>query len=500
MANYLLGIDSGGTMTKAVLVTLGGVEVAVETRATQMLFPGAGQTERDPTAMWIATCEAINSVMVEAGVTGADVVAICATGYGSGIYCIDENGHPTRNGVVSTDTRAQNVVDDWKQKGLLDEARQTVLQAIWPAQSLTLLGWIQKFEPDVAKRTRYIIECKDFTKLRLTGNISTDYTDAAIGGLLDLRKGDYAHDLLEKLGLGQWNETLPPLISSERIAGEITQEAARQTGLKAGTPVVCGSIDIVASSLASGVTEESQISIVAGTWSINNLVHRAPQTSPIPFLQMPYPILDQYLACEASATSASNLEWVCQTLLEGDKDRAGKEGKTIYDVCNSMVEARRDKPPSITFFPYLYGGPGGARASFIGANASDEKGDLVYAVYEGIVFAHKTHVGDLLNSKTHVEPNVVRLAGGAARSDVWAQMFADVLRLPVEIADGKELGAHGACIMGAVGIGLHDTIADAVAGMVRVKKRFEPNAERSAMYEERYQRFTALSKALAPHW
>lgn len=500
MANFLLGVDSGGTMTKAVLVTPEGVEVAVETRPTEMLFPGKGFTERDPTAMWIATCDAIHSVMMKANITGVDVAGVCATGYGSGLYCVDENGTPTRNGVVSTDTRAGDIVADWDERGLLDEARNTLLQAVWPAQSLTLLGWISKHEPEVARRTRYIIECKDFTKLRLTGSVSTDYTDAAIGGLLDMRSGEYARKLMDRLGLGAWIEKLPPLIDSDQIAGEVTHEAARQTGLQVGTPVICGAIDIVASTLASGVTDARQASIVAGTWSINNLVHKKPQTAPLPFLQMPYPIDNQYLACEATATSASNLEWMCQRLLEADKDRAKKEGKSIYDLCNAMVANRRDKPSQITFFPYLYGGPNNARASFIGASASDEKADLVYAVYEGIVFAHKAHVCDLLRADTAIKPDVVRLAGGAARSDVWAQMFADALGMPVEIADGQEMGAHGACIMASVGIGAHKSIADAVSGMVRVAKRFEPNLQRQSMYEERYRRFTALADALSAHW
>lgn len=505
MSSYLLGVDSGGTMTKAALFTTDGREVAAEYRPVAMSFPGAGFTERDPLAMWTATCESIGSVIHSAGIDPGDILAVCATGYGSGLYCIDSVGEPTCPGVVSTDSRAGDVILDWRARGLDTLARQTLAQDFWPAQSLTLLGWLQRHRPEIMQRTSTILECKDYIRFRLCGERSTDVTDAAVGGLLDMQTGGYATSLMSALELDGWIDKLPSLSTPEARAGEVTAVASKATGLAVGTPVMCGAVDIVCSAIASGVVDASQLSVVAGTWSINNALRKAqPQTAPVPFLQMPYLTPDTFLACEASATSASNLEWCCNHVFDAERLLGAAEGESIYDRCGQMVASRHEAPSDLMFLPYLYGGPNNEPAGFIGMQARHERADLVYAVYEGIVFAHKRHVDQLLAAGQAADQAAVdrpveslRLAGGAARSDIWAQLFADVLGLTVEVADSTEFGALGACICASVGVGCHADYHEAVSRMVRVDKRFTPNAALQERSAERYARFCRTGTALA---
>jgi len=497
MSSYLLGIDSGGTMTKAALFTTEGREVAAEYRPVPMLFPDEGFTERGPLAMWAATCESIASVIGTAAIDPGDILAVCATGYGSGLYCIDAAGEPTCDGVVSTDTRAQDVMLEWRSRGLDELARQTLSQDFWAAQSLTLLGWLQRHRPETMQRTSTILECKDYIRFRLTGECSTDVTDAAVGGLLDLGSGDYATSLMSALELDDWIDKLPPLTSPEAKAGEVTAAAAGATGLRTGTPVVCGAVDIVCSAIASGVVDASRLSVVAGTWSINNAIRTGrPQTDPVPFLQMPYLTPGTFLACEASATSASNLEWCCNQVFDAEGLLGDAMGESIYDRCGNMVASRHGCPSDLMFLPYLYGGPNNEPAGFVGMQARHERADLVYAVYEGIVFAHKRHVDQLLAAGDRPVESL-RLAGGAARSDIWAQLFADGLGLTVEVADSTEFGALGACICASVGVGCHADYHQAVDRMVRVDKRFTPDAALAERSAERYARFCRTGAALA---
>lgn len=501
MSRYLLGLDSGGTMTKAALFTVEGKEVASESSPVTMLFPMSGFTERDPVAMWAATCTAIRSIMANTGIDNQDIAAVCATGYGSGLFCVDRYGVPTYNGIVSTDSRAGDIVAAWHAAGLSESGQATLAQPFWPAQSLTLLGWLQKHRPDVAANTATIFACKDYTKMRLTGQVSTDVTDAAVGGLLDMRSGGYAKALMVELGLEQWLAKLPALLQPESVAGEVTSEAAWQTGLHAGTPVVSGGIDIVCSSIASGVTNPSQLSVVAGTWSINNAVRLDhPQITPVPSLQMPYVIPNSFLASESSATSASNLEWCCNHLFDAEKVLADAAGQSLYERCGSMVQSRSSKPSDVLFLPYLFGGPGGEPAGFIGLNARHERADLVYAVFEGIVYAHKKHIDKLLAASADAPPGCVRLAGGAARSNVWAQLFADILGIPVEVAAGTEFGAFGASICASVGVGYYPDYMHAVDQMVSVSKRFEPDTSHADRNKDRYERFVRVGNALATYW
>lgn len=337
--------------------------------------------------------------------------------------------------------------------------------------------------------------------MRLTGNISTDYTDAALGGLLDLNSGDYARGLLRKIGLETWIDKLPPLVHSSDIIGEVTTEAAEQTGLRPGTPVAAGAIDVVCSCIGSGVVDGSNMSVVAGTWAIHTALRSAkPQTEPVPLAQMPYLIPDTFLALEAGATSASNLEWCCKQVFDAELPAAEAAGETIYEYCGRLVESRMDNPSDVLFLPYLFGGPASERAGFVGLEARHTRADMVYAVYEGIVYAHKRNIDLLMASSGDTPPTGIRLAGGAARSRVWAQIFADVLGMPVEVAEGTEFGALGASICASVGIGWNKDYQEAVKRMVRVRERFEPNPAKRERHDAGYQRFLQVGEALAKSW
>lgn len=501
MSNYLLGIDSGGTMTKTALFSATGEEIASQFSPVTMLFPQKGFTERNPLDMWDATCNAIRSILQSTGVSANEIAALCATGYGSGLFCVDAHGIPTYNGIVSTDSRAGGIIEKWDQAGFTSVIHDSIGQKNWPGQSLVLLGWLLQHRPDVVEKTAHVYECKDYTKMRLTGTISTDYTDAALGGLLDLHRSNYATELFQTLGLEPWIDKLPPLAHSADIAGVVTPEAAEQTGLIAGTQVITGAIDVVCSSIGSGVVNRSQLSVVAGTWGIHTAVRDgAPQRDPVPLAQMPYLIPDTFLALEAGATSASNLEWSCNHVFDAEYVAAEAAGETIYERCGRMVESRMDNPSDVLFLPYLFGGPAHEQAGFVGLGARHERADLVYAVYEGIVYAHKRNIDLLMETSGDSPPTVIRLAGGAARSRVWAQMFADVLGMPVEVAEGTEFGALGASICASVGIGWSDSYKQAVDRMIRIRERFEPDLSKRDRHDARYQQFLRVGEALADSW
>jgi L-xylulokinase len=179
--------------------------------------------------------------------------------------------------------------------------------------------------------------------------------------------------------------------------------------------VVHGLVDVAASSLASGVTRPDQLSMVAGTLSINSTLHTSPRVSVMPFLQMPYPIEGWVLATEGVATSASNFEWFCPNVLDGEAARAVANGKSIYDVCNDLVADALRRDNDILFLPYLFGSPDGAPAGLIGMQASNDFGDLIRAIFEGVAFAHRTDIERLLSGYDAACPESIRLAGGASR-------------------------------------------------------------------------------------
>lgn len=500
MPKCVIGIDSGGTMTKVAAFDLNGNELACARQSNAILFPAPGRTERDPEAMWEAAARAIRDVLAQTGTDPDDVLAVATSGYGSGLFVVDADHRPVRPAIQSTDGRGQTTLDALDPTKDIDPSVAQIGQRMWPAQALVLLAWLRDNEPDTVARTHSILFCKDFLRLRLCGELSTDPTDAGIAGLIDVTETRYAEDVLARLGLQAWTSKLPPIRPSAEVAGHVTEEAARKTGLRPGTPVARGLLDVTASAVAAGVTAPEQLSVVAGTFSINSSLHARPRASTPPFLQSRYPIGDMYLATEGGATSASNFDWLCNRVLTGDKHAAEACDRSIYEICNERVETALARDNDILFFPFLFGGPKGAPAGYLGLTASSDQADVLRATFEGIAYAHRYDIERLLSGSDAAMPQVVRLAGGASNSAVWSQMFTDVLDMPVELSAGSELGAKGTAIAAAVAVGAHSNMSSAVESMVATVARYTPSDARKPVYDGKYRRYAALIDKLADAW
>ena len=195
-----------------------------------------------------------------------------------------------------------------------------------------------------------------------------------------------------------------------------------------GTPVATGMFDVNACGIASGLSDEEQMCMVAGTWSINEFIRKTPVTNGTVALNSMFCMPGYYLVEEISPTSAGNMEWFIRNLMSYEREEAKAQGGSIYDVTNKWVEEIEPQDNNIIFLPFLNGSNEDALAkgTFIGLTAYHNKQHMLRAVYEGIVFSHYTHVRKLLANRG--KPASVRLSGGAANSDVWVQIFADVLQ------------------------------------------------------------------------
>jgi len=483
-------------MVKAAIFALDGAELGSARRSNQVKFPLPGHTEVDPEEVWWSVCATIQDAMAASGTTAGEIVGISATGHGNGLYAVDRAGRPILPGIISTDRRAAAIGPEWHADGRGCAAEAAIMQRFWPGQTLSLLGWFDRHRPGVLDRAAALFGSKDYVRGRLTGELSTDITEAAVSGLADLRTDGYATSLFQDLGFGQIIARLPPIRPSFEVAAGLSAEAATATGLVAGTPVIRGLTDVVACAVASGVASPDTMSVVAGTFSINQTLHRNPRRSPAPTLQVPYPIDNLFLATECSATSASNLEWVCRTLLPAEAAEERARGRSIYDLCGDWVGGALGRANDILFLPFLFGGPGDAPAGLIGLTASHDRADVIRAVFEGIAFAHKLDADRLMTGPDAASPSLVRLAGGAARSPIWPQIFADVLGRVVEVPTGGELGARGAAMSVAVGLGQLPSMAIAVDKMVGVARRYTPDPGRETAYGVKFSRFAATVAAL----
>jgi len=255
-------------------------------------------------------------------------------------------------------------------------------------------------------------------------------------------------------------------------------------------------VDMSAAATASNIQKPTEMSVVAGTFSISATLHETPRAAIIPMLQFPYP-LGGFIAVEAAPTSASNLEWVVKTMLAHGEDPSEDELNEIYAKVNAAMARKLGNPSDVMFLPYLFGGPGGAQAGFMGMTAQTDFDDMMMAVFEGIIFAHKNDLDMSFSGADAAPVETIRLTGGATRSAKWSEMFAHVLDRPVEVPNGSEFGALGVAICTANAVGAYETLPDAINNMTSIRDRYEVNSEIGEKHRRKYPQFRALSDAMA---
>jgi L-xylulokinase len=302
-------------------------------------------------------------------------------------------------------------------------------------------------------------------------------------------------------GLEEIEAALPPLCLASEVCGRVSEEAAARCGLLPGTPVIGGMFDINACALAAGVTQEDRLCMIAGTWSINEYIRREPVTDGTVLMNSLFCLPEYYLIEESSPTSAGNNEWFVRTLLPELRAEAEAKGTSIYEILNGWVGGIRPDEFVPVFLPFVMGSNvhPNARGSFVGLSLSCGREHMARAVYEGIAFCHRYHLEKLLRTREKA-PACIRLAGGAARSEVWAQMFADIMKLPVETVAAGETGALGCAIAAAVATGEYPDLNTAVENMTAVARRYESDAAWTETYDRKYRLYVRTLEQLDGLW
>ena len=493
---YLMGVDNGGTFVKAGIIDEDGNLLAVSREPIHNQTPKPGFTERDMDALWEQNSKVIRAALEKSGLRPEEIAGVSFSGHGKGLYLVGEDGRPAYPGILSTDTRAWEYPRKWKQDGTAEKVYKKTYQDILACQPVSLLAWLRDNEPEAFRRIKYVFSINDYIRYCMTGEAGGEYTNFSGANLVNLDTKAYDRELLEYFGLGEIYDKLPPLKFSADICGKVTEEAAARTGLAAGTPVMAGMFDVDACGIASGVCNTEAMCMIAGTWSINEYITTRPIDNGTVSLNSMYCIPGYYLIEESSPTSAGNLQWFIDELLTEKKEA----GDDIYGYTNESVAAIEPQDSQVYFLPFLNGSNEDplARGSFIGLTDFHDRRHLIRAVYEGIVFSHMTHVKRLLRNRE--KPEAIRLAGGAANSPVWVQMFADALQIPVETVSCDEQGILGAAMAAGIGAGVYEDYAGAADRLVKVSGRVEPRKEYGPIYEQKYETYRKIVAALSGVW
>ena len=161
MERYVIGLDYGGTSTKAAIFDLTGKEIATAGRSTKVITPKSGYTERDMEELWLANCDCIKRAIKKAGINGEDVLGIAVCGHGKGLYPWGKDGKPAYNGIISTDSRAWKYPEKWHKNGVYEEIHDRTCQEIMACQQVSLLAWFKDHHRDIYDNIQYAFSVKD---------------------------------------------------------------------------------------------------------------------------------------------------------------------------------------------------------------------------------------------------------------------------------------------------------------------------------------------------
>lgn len=485
---YILACDLGTTGNKASLFNLEGRAVASAFIGYETSYPGPNWAEQDPADWWRAVCESSRKLMAEAKISPKEIAAIGFSGQMMGCLPVDKDGNPLRPSIIWADMRSVEEARFLAEKCGADEIYRRTGHRATSSYSASKILWVKNHQPDLYAKTHKFLQAKDYVAYRLTGAYATDFSDASGTNMLDLDEMRWAEDILEAIGIAR--ELLPEAHPSSTVIGEVTRQAAEETGLAPGTPVVIGGGDGACATAGAGVVGEGDAYNYIGSSSWISTVTRRPIYDPQK-RTFTFVCLDPNYFFPTGTMQAAGGSY---TWLEGIL----REDYLMMDEEASGVEPGAK---GLLFMPYLIGERSPhwnplARGAFVGLTMQHGRAEMARAVLEGVAFNLRI-ILDAFREQG-VRFTAIRLIGGGAKSPIWRQILADVFELtilrPELLAEATSLGA---AIAAGIGAGLFPGF-EVAKEMVRVEEGEKPNPARSKLYLELYQIFQETYRALEP--
>ena len=472
-----LGIDLGTSGVKAVLTDEAGQVIRSAAAPLIVSRPKPRWSEQDPTTWWTATLNAVTELRA-----GGDLTALKSIGLSGqmhGATLLSDAGLPVRPAILWNDGRAADECRELER--LVPNARTITGNRIMPGFTAPKLLWVRNHEPDVFAATKMVLLPKDYLRYRLTGELATDMSDAAGTMWLDVGKRDWNDSLLNATGLT--TSHMPRLFEGPAPTGRLTAEVAGLLGCDR-VPVVAGAGDNAAGALGVGITRPGQAMLSVGTSGTYFVVTDAFSQNPGQAVHsFCHALPGTWHVMSVILSAASCLTWLAHIC-----------DKTIEDLLLE-AESKASHPKKLFFLPYLAGertphDDPFATGAFFGLTHAVERGDLAYAVIEGVSFA-LCQGADALHAAT-LAPSAISIIGGGARSAYWTQLLCDALGIKLNYCRGSEVGpALGAAHLARASELPADQIRSAFPSPI-IEREHQPNTAAHHRLIERREAFSDL--------
>jgi len=428
---YFLGIDAGTSRIKAALIDEEGDQIDIASMPVKVLFPFEGACEINMMELWDTMCKLTRLLSKRNSQIWNKLVGIGITGQGDGLWSVDNKGNPVRNALLWNDTRTKNL--KISNRDDIDKiCIKNFVNIIYAGSSPILLKWLKENEKENFKKISTILHCKDWLNFMLTGELVTDYSDASTA-LLNIFKKKYVGEILEIMDLEKCKKLFPEAVPSTTIIGKVKKNASNQTGIKEGTPVIAGAVDVAAVALGAGIKRNGEACTIIGTTLCNEIVLDEEYVDFKNGMIICYIVPEKYMNLMPTLNGTSTIDWI----------------KNIFypDLTFKQLENRLLKVPlgsrGIIYHPYIYGERAPFKNSFAcggfyGLKSVHNKIDMVKATYEGLVFS----LYDCYRSLPQIY-DMVYISGGGSKSKMLCQMISDCLGKRVVRPAVEELGITG---------------------------------------------------------
>jgi xylulokinase len=482
---YVLAIDIGTQSIRAALVCENGEIGGLAQVPHGIDSPHPGWAEQRPDAWWESAAGAVRDVLARTGTPPREVACVVSCGQMHGPVGIDERGDVVTPWTqLWCDKRCEDQCDRIRKN--LDTDGLAAITANRPTAGWVgmKVAWIREHEPDVYEKSRWFLVPKDFINFRLTGVAATDPSEASGTYLWDAEKDRYSPEMAAAVGVDL--SKFAPVLPAHGVIGTLTDVAARKTGLRAGTPVVCGGGDFLVSLVGFGMTGTGDAVDVTGTSTLF-VVHR---DRPVidPFVQNLRHVAGGWVSFFMLDSGGIAMKW-CRDLL------GSAAGPVTYERMIALAEAVGPGSRGLTFYPYLFGERRRenvrARGAFFGITPEHGAAHFARAVMEGVALCVGMNVGIFHDLGIEIER--VICAGGGTRNGLLTQIKADVLNLPMAVSGQPESTIRGAGLLGAYATGLIDDMnAAAETATSETAVTIMPDDQRAAAYRSVQERFNRV--------
>lgn len=438
-------------------------------------------------------------VMKEMAAKYPDIAGIGVTSFGETFVLADEKGSPLHPAMLYTDPRGARECEELIEKiGGMNIASITGVKP-HVMYSISKLMWMKRHKPEIYQKAEHIFLMEDYVVFHLTGTAQIDYSLAARTMAFDITSLKWSGEIFGKAGIDV--NLMSKAVPAGTSAGPILKDIARLTGLAPDTQIISISHDQVAAAVGAGVFDSAQAVDGAGTVEcITPIYDGLPELEVMyqgNYAVVPYVIPGKNVCYAFSYTGGALIQWCVDTLAKKEKELAQEQGISV----NEMLEGTVKEPTGLLVLPHFAGAATpymdtGSKGVIVGLTTDTSVSEIYRACMEGVVYEMLLNMEYLKDSGVHFQ--MLHATGGGAKSEVWMQMKADILKLPITALNTVDAGTVGSAMLTGIAAGCFRDLEDAAARMVEKKKVYEPDTEMHEKYMEVYMRYRELYKAVRP--